>query len=392
MGASIKNALIGLFVIAAFAIIVFILLFLHPRIGDEAKTLKVRFTDIDKVNIGTRVTYAGRPVGEVIAIEEVPDARTNRIDRNGDVYVYELTLKVDSNVDVFNTDEIAVRTSGLLGERNIAIDPLPVHPGQKLYLVEDQVIYATPIEGVEDTLKKFANTTKKVDEFLDKLNDALDTMKKEEIIHNFGKTSQNLAEITGSLNQPDKWKDILNNIHTLTEKANNSWTKVDEILENANQVTLKARDFTDKADKIITKTSNGEGTMGRLFVSDDLYLQLKSILQKGGTIADDITNYGLLYQSNKKWQRLNARRLDLVNRLSTPQEFNNYFNNEMNRVSTSLSKVSSVLDQMEYYPKGLTHQPNFNQKFAELLRCVQEMEDQLKMYNTQLVDEAWSQE
>jgi len=385
MGASFKNALIGLFVIAAFGIIVFILLFLHPHLGDEAKTLKVRFTDIDKVNIGTRVTYAGRPVGEVIAIEEIPDARTDRIDRKGNVYVYELTLKVDSNVDVYNTDEISVRTSGLLGEKNIAINPLPLHPGQKLYLVEDQIIYAEQVEGVEDTLKKFANTTKKIDTFLEKLNGAMDTLKNEQLIENFGKTSQNLAEITSSLNQPDKWKESLDNIWNLTDKANKSWTKVDEILDNATHAT-------DQINQIVNITRRGEGTLGRLFVSDDLYLQLKAILQKGNTIADDITNYGLLFQSNKKWQRLNARRLNLINKLSTPQEFSNYFNAEMNRVSTSLSRVSSVLDQMEYYPQGIISQPNFNQKFAELLRNVQQMEDQLKMYNIQLVDEEWSQE
>ncbi|MDP1880257.1 MAG: MlaD family protein, partial [Parachlamydiaceae bacterium] len=80
MGAAIKNILIGVFVILAVCVIVFMLLFLHPSVGDNAKTLRVRFADIDKVNIGTRVTYAGRPVGEVVSITELPDARTSRVD------------------------------------------------------------------------------------------------------------------------------------------------------------------------------------------------------------------------------------------------------------------------------------------------------------------------
>src|SRR5947209_20418902 len=100
MAASIKNILIGIFVLTAIGIIVFMVLFLHPSVGDNAKTLRVRFTDIDKVNVGTRVTFAGRPVGEVVSIQELPDARTNRISKNGDIYVYELVLKVDSAVDV----------------------------------------------------------------------------------------------------------------------------------------------------------------------------------------------------------------------------------------------------------------------------------------------------
>ncbi len=30
---------------------------------------------------GTRVTFAGRPVGEVVLIQEIPDARTSRVGR-----------------------------------------------------------------------------------------------------------------------------------------------------------------------------------------------------------------------------------------------------------------------------------------------------------------------
>ena len=50
-----KNLMIGIFVTAAAAIIVFILMFLHPRIGDEGKILHVHFSDIDKITIGTRI-------------------------------------------------------------------------------------------------------------------------------------------------------------------------------------------------------------------------------------------------------------------------------------------------------------------------------------------------
>ncbi|MEI8126176.1 MAG: MlaD family protein, partial [Parachlamydiaceae bacterium] len=91
-----KNLMIGLFVTAAAAIIIFILMFLHPNIGDNGKTLHVLFTDVDKITIGTRVTYAGKPIGEVIAITEVPDALHKKTDSSGQLYAYDLTLLVDS--------------------------------------------------------------------------------------------------------------------------------------------------------------------------------------------------------------------------------------------------------------------------------------------------------
>ena len=70
-----KNILIGLFVAAAVAIMVGMVLFLEPTIGDGKKTLSVRFANVAGITIGTRVTYAGKPVGEVLHITEVPTAR-----------------------------------------------------------------------------------------------------------------------------------------------------------------------------------------------------------------------------------------------------------------------------------------------------------------------------
>lgn len=422
MAASVKNIMIGIFVLLALAIIVFMLLFLHPSVGDNAKTLRVRFTNIDKVNIGTRVTYAGRPMGEVVSIRELPDARTDRIAHNGDIYVYELVLKVDSGVNVYNTDEISVRTSGLLGEKNIEIDPQPLHPGEHLYLINDEILYAIPSASVEDTLKQFGELSKKFGNVMDDLHDAMMTIKKEEIISKLAQTAQNVVEITGALNQPDKLHEILDNtvklservnhswntvdlslqnIYHLTDRANYSWNSVDNTLQefyNASKefklgsqefhsATINARDFADQAKQIIDYAKQGKGTVGRLFVGEDLYLRLKSILHKGETIFNDIKQFGILFQLDKRWQRLQARRMRLLEKLSTPRQFAQHFNEEIDQISTSLSTVSLVLNEAECYPYSLLHNPDFSRRFADLLRRVGEMEDALKMYNEQVVDQ-----
>ena len=118
-----KNILIGAFVIVACTIFVWVLLFLHPSSGDAAKTIHVRFDNINKVSIGTRVTLAGRPVGEVISIKTVKQARSDRGRKRGPVYLYELTLGIDSHATVYDSDRISIHTAGLLGERSIAITP-----------------------------------------------------------------------------------------------------------------------------------------------------------------------------------------------------------------------------------------------------------------------------
>ncbi len=66
-----KNILIGLFVTAAVTIMVAMVLFLEPTVGDGKKTLHVRFANVAGISSEPRVTFAGKPVGEVVHIKEI---------------------------------------------------------------------------------------------------------------------------------------------------------------------------------------------------------------------------------------------------------------------------------------------------------------------------------
>src|SRR3990167_7473713 len=102
-----KNILIGIFVVGAIFAAICMILFLDPSIGDGLKHFKVRFANISGINVGTRVSFAGKPVGEVISITEVQNAR-EMPNPKGNVYIYQLTLKVDSSVNLYETDTICV--------------------------------------------------------------------------------------------------------------------------------------------------------------------------------------------------------------------------------------------------------------------------------------------
>lgn len=415
MTVSLKNILIGIFVLVAAGIVTFMLLFLHPSVGDNGKTLHVRFTDLDKVNTGTRVTFAGRPVGEVVHISEVPDARFHS-DAEGDVYVYELELKVDSAVEVFDSDQIVIRTSGLLGERNIEINPRPILKGQPSRHVENEIIFAQQSGSVEGTVKIFNVIAKKFEIVLDDFHEAIQTIKKEEIVEKIAKSAQNVLEITEALNQTDKLKESidhfahfalevdqswttidqsLKNIYQLTENANRSWITVDQSLKNIHKLTENFNPSWVKVDRTLDQfykvghlaseiaayTRQGKGTIGELFMQDTLYLRLKSVLHKGENIMDDIKNYGILFQSDKRWQRLQAHRLQLAKRLSHPHDFSTYFDHEVDQISASLARVSMVLQESESIPQGIKENLHVKKSFSDLLKKVEAMEETLKLYN-----------
>jgi len=409
MPASIKTVLIGIFVLIAAGIIISLLLFIHPTVGDNAKTLRIRFTDVDKIDVGTRITYAGHPVGEVISVKEVPEARTGRLNFEGDVYIYEIIAKVDSSVDVYNSDEITVRTSGLLGEKNIEINPMPPLKDQPLFKVENQILYAVPVGSVESTLKAFAEVTKKINETLEDIQVSIKTIQQEEIVEGVSKITKNLVEITHALNQPEKWSQAVDHVTELAEKANTSWKTVDDTIQNAYSISddvkkswpkvdrtidelhlasVNTKDITQTAKQLVENTRQGQGTIGQLLVGNDLYLQLKSVMHKGSNLMGDINQYGLLFQTNKRWQRLEAQRRQLVQTLSDPTQFSNYFNKEMNQISASLSDVSMILNQSDYNdPRSLYFNPEFTTKFYQLMKNVEGMEETIKLYNEQLASQ-----
>ena len=350
-----KNMMIGIFVIAALGIIAFMLIFLHPYIGDEGITLRVRFTDIDKVTIGTRVTFAGKPIGEVVEINEIEDVKNTRTEKLGDIYVYELKLAVDSGTKIFNTDKISLRTAGLLGERSIAIDPEPLKPGQKLKEVNNDILYASQVGSIEETFTELKEVADRFDTLLDIAIEAFTELKEKKVWSNLASAIENVSIVSTNL-------------------ANN-WDSVDQTLLSMADISTGLRE--------------GRGTLGSLIKRDDLYLNLSALLSKGQTIMDDINHYGLFFQNDKGWQRLRARRMNLLHKLQTPQEFRNFFNDEVAQINTGIARVSYVLDETLFVPpySCLSQDPDFQKVFAELLRKVEGLEESLKMYNIQVMDE-----
>src|SRR5262249_31733252 len=152
----------------------------------------VRFTDIDKVSIGTRVTYAGKPIGEVIAIDEIKDRDTARTDESGRIFIYDLTLRVDSGFRVYDSDQISIRTSGLLGEKNVDITPLAPKAGKKAQdITKVEVIYGEPSGTVEETFKEFKETANKLEVALDTATKIMDNIRENKLVDKITKTVEN---------------------------------------------------------------------------------------------------------------------------------------------------------------------------------------------------------
>jgi phospholipid/cholesterol/gamma-HCH transport system substrate-binding protein len=398
-----KNFLIGLFTTLGVGVFIFLVFFMEPKLGDDKKTLHVRFSNIASLNVGTLVTIAGKPVGDVKSIRIIPDAREQPVDEMGNVYYYELTLKVDSSVEIYNTDEVTIRTTGLLGEKSIAIIPKGPKKGQVPVLITNQIIYATssdPLESafhhVTSLADKLEGAVSDIDEwFVENREELSDAVKGFANAMNEGSTfikSLNQDQISASVRKTidligDNLKIVENILCDIDQKQMVS--KVDYILDNiattTDSLSTDGKTFLHNLTTLSDNLVSGKGTLGKLFYTDDVYLQTSAILSKADALMNDINHYGLLFQYDKGWQRQRTKRANLLEALNTPKAFKSYFEQEMNDITTALSRLSLLIDKSkDQVPPQENNE--FKREFKALLLQVDELSNLIKLYNEQMME------
>lgn len=397
-----KNILIGLFVLTAAMLAIGTILFLDPKIGDGKKTLLVRFSNIAGIANGTRVTFAGKPIGEVVAIKEIHDARETSLDDTGRVYFYLLTLKLDSSVQVYSSDEIAMRTTGLMGEKSIAILPKNPLAGHTAYPITDQILTANSTDPLENTLTQIAKASQRMDGSLTHLDDWF-LRNQNNLSYSIQALNQFLDQghaLISSVDQSGFVPSITQASHKLNENLElfRSGLEDEKIFQ---RISNLAETFTQVADsfntdgalalqnihQITQDIARGTGTVGKLINGEDLYLRLSSLMSKGETLMNDINHYGLLFQYDKHWQRSRTKRANQLKSLDTPREFRSYFEGEVDNITTSLGRLTELLDRAGNERSKIVENESFKQQFGVLIRSVQSLSDSLKLYNEGFISE-----
>lgn len=397
MGEQTKNMLIGVFVIAACALIIWVILFLKPSVGDGKQILFVRFSDVNKIPIGTRVMFAGKPVGEVVSIQPISEARAKpSSDILGHLYYYQLELRIDSHVKVYDTDEISIQTSGLLGEKSIAIIPKPVPKGIiPQLLTSKQIVYAKSVDPLDRLFSEFADLSNTIEKTFQEAtlwiqrngDDLGNTIRAaNEAICEIKTAVQSINEI----NLADQIQTTIQNISATVSDIQDAVRQLEDTgaFVNAGIAMKHLKNSSISIDQITSNLACGRGTIGRLLKSDDLYLHVNALLGKVDILMNDVNNYGILFHLNKSWQRQRIQRITLLNSLDTPANFKSYFETEVDQINVSMERISMLIDKIQQTPDSqqLMNDPLFRKDFEELLRQANELSDNLKLYNEQLID------
>ena len=350
-----KNISIGILVTGAFLLLLWVLFFLHPSFGDSAKTIRVRCADINKIDVGTKVTFAGRPVGEVAAIQEVSDARNDAHVNAGQIYPYELTCALDSSVTVYDSDEVVLRTEGLMGERFVAIIPRRPKEGIAKPLPDNAIVYAMPAGSVEDAFREVQSITQKAGHALDTLSGML--QKNSEQLQETLITTNATAQAIGTFFQKANDLDVVTHIDTAVTEGQKTCTT------------------------ILEKLNSRDGTIGKLLNDDTLYLKSFSVLNKCDVLFSDLNRYGVLYHLDKGWQRQRRREIAEIARLENPAEFKNYINEEMQKITISIDRVEMALNKAQKMQDS-EERKEILRAYQALLTQIQELEKTLQMQST----------
>ncbi len=396
-----KNILIGLFVTAAVTIMVAMVLFLEPTVGDGKKTLRVRFANIAGISVGTRVTFAGKPVGEVVHIKEVPGAREEAPDDSGRIYIYELILHVDSSVEVHKCDEIAMKTTGLMGEKSVAILPKAVK-GKPNTAITDQIIYANSIDALENAFSQVSRVANRLEGAIDQFDKWFGANEKRlsVALESFGNAMGKVDTVLASVDQENLIPSVRKSVGLLNDNLgfiqssldddqllHKFATLADNIGRAADSFNSEGAETLRNLNQISRDIASGTGSLGRFIAADDFYLRLTSLMNKGQTLMNDINHYGVLFQYNKQWQRTRSKRASLLNSLDTPYDFRNYFEGEIDSMTTSIGRLTELMEKVTTEGRAQILQSDaFKENYASLLRQVQALNESLKLYNESLYD------
>lgn len=389
-----KNLLIGLFVVVACGLIIGVILFIEPSIGDGKQVLNIRFSNINGISVGTRVAFAGKPVGEVVEIKSIPQSRQEHFSGHDQIYYYQLTCHIDSHVKVYTTDEVTVQTSGLLGEKSVAILPRPAPPGITPQLVTpNHPLYASSDDSLQSAFKTISHLATKIEDAVESITDWVDkngaalgnaARSFDMAMLEFGQTMHDINQecVVASAN------DTLNSIRITSDKIGDTITTLtdDEVFANLADIMHAVKSASYSFDDILKSIQEGKGTLGRIIHDDDFYLSLMNILTKADTTLNDINHYGLLFNLNKQWQRSRQKKITELNALNSPEQFKDYYEKEMDQINTTISRLSMLIDKAESSPdrEKILRNPVYRKDFAEFLRLVHDLLQNLRLYNENL--------
>ena len=270
-----------------------------------------------------------------------------------------------------------------MGEKSIAINPRAPKKGQNISEISNEVIYADSVDSFENTARQITELTDKFDVALTNFNIWLN--------ENSKNITLAVSSFSNLLQNADSEK-IVNSVNTALNNFSTAANHVNYALNNfeKNSSYENMSRLIDNLSLVSNTLNSKDTTIGKLLNSEDFYLNLNAILSKANTVMNDINNYGVLFQYSKGWQRQRVKRANILEKLSTPKEFKEYFTLEVDEITASLGRLNRLIDiaKDSSNEQKIKNMELYKKDFANLMRQIDNLSDLIKLYNENLFDKS----
>jgi phospholipid/cholesterol/gamma-HCH transport system substrate-binding protein len=277
-----KEATVGLLVLTGIVAFVMGAMWLRGQSWGNPPQLRVAYSDIGNLKVGSPVQISGAILGRVEALE------FERIGRVIAVLTYD-DEKVTPTVNTVAT----IRGVGLLGDMIVDLDP-----GTGAPLEEDQVIEGVLEPGFSsigtDLAGKASTALVRLSAMMDTalVTDLRTTLRSSERLMRYLSDSRNgpTAEVNATMRQLQlvsaRFDSTLAGIDAPALAA-----RLDSTLQATGDLSTRLAGMTSRMDSLLQRINSGEGTLGKLASDSTLYVELHRTLTATRALIDSLANH-----------------------------------------------------------------------------------------------------
>ncbi|AAP05368.1 MlaD family protein [Chlamydia caviae] len=227
-----KSIFFGLFLCAGILGLFSVMLFTPKSRGDGKQEIHVAFTHLSGVSKGMNVCLAGKIVGSVASVQNIMDRGI--CGKSGELYCYELVLKIDSGISLYKEDTFAMYSPKIIGESIVNIIPGKIRDESHRLYAQD-LVCGQNIDPIE-----------KLIQFVDRADKALEKLEAE-TTHLYAKIATLLDEekdtslvkqarlATESIHKSaDRLADCLDSVRV---------ERIDGLMEDCKDITSAVKDY-----------------------------------------------------------------------------------------------------------------------------------------------------
>lgn len=260
------EAIVGLVVLSAIALLIFGMLWLNRiELGQSKYRVKVGFEDAGGLRPGDPVTVSGLEKGKVKSIDL-------RLDRSGVIVV----LDLDSDVRLMKDAQFWLLDASMMGDKRIAVNSGSSAEPLDLSNVTDG--YRSP--GLIETTVKLGNLAQEAGELLERMKRDLATP---ENVRSLGLAARNIAQATAQMSAmaTENRRALRETVRDVNQLVTPNREKLDSTIQALSRASAAM-------DSISHKINTGQGTAGKLVNDKELYEDLKKTSKELNALIADV--------------------------------------------------------------------------------------------------------